>query len=67
RHLRYYHLVGPFDSEDAPKLPAYQTGKGQFYENGEEMRYRYSKLSPDELEIASSSDIQLRQDLFDIC
>ncbi|CAG8771663.1 18305_t:CDS:2, partial [Gigaspora rosea] len=23
KNLRYYHLVGPFDSEDAPKLPAY--------------------------------------------
>ncbi|CAG8827850.1 18751_t:CDS:1, partial [Gigaspora margarita] len=53
--------------EDASKLLAYQMGKGQFYENGEEMRYGYSKLSPNELEIASSSDIQLRQDLFDIC
>ncbi|CAG8838525.1 28638_t:CDS:1, partial [Gigaspora margarita] len=56
----------PLDSEDASKLPAYQTGEGQFYENGKEMRYEYSKLSPNELEIASSSDIQLRQDLFDI-
>ncbi|CAG8838654.1 19448_t:CDS:2, partial [Gigaspora margarita] len=42
----------PFDSEDAPKLPAYQTSEGPFYENGEDIRYGYSKLSPDELEIA---------------
>ncbi|CAG8764432.1 28610_t:CDS:2, partial [Gigaspora margarita] len=56
RHLRYYHLVGPLDSKDAPKLPAYQTGEEQFYENGKEMRYGYSKLSPDELEIASKPE-----------
>ncbi|CAG8656867.1 1285_t:CDS:1, partial [Paraglomus occultum] len=29
----HYHLVGPFDKESAPKLPPYQTGEGQFYEN----------------------------------
>ena len=63
----HYHLVGTFDYEDAPKLPPYQTGEGQFYENGEDMRYGYSKLSPDELEIAPSSDIQVRQDMFDVC
>ncbi|CAG8617815.1 9945_t:CDS:2 [Paraglomus occultum] len=57
KSLRYYHLVGVFDKENAPKLPAYQTGEGQFYENGEDIRYGYSKLSPDELEIAPSSDI----------
>src|SRR3989440_9901900 len=67
----HYDLVGAFDSIYAyaftPELPPYQTGEGQFYENGEDMRYGYSKLSPDELEIAPSSEIQLRQDLFDIC
>ncbi|CAG8621413.1 9685_t:CDS:1 [Paraglomus occultum] len=62
----HYYLVGPFDKESAPKLPPYQTGEGQFYENGEDIRYGYSKLSPDELEIAPSSDIQLRQELVDI-
>ncbi|CAG8707277.1 15177_t:CDS:1, partial [Gigaspora rosea] len=35
----HYHLVGTFDYEDAPKLPPYQTDEGQFYENGEDMRY----------------------------
>jgi Origin of replication binding protein len=63
----HYRLVGAFDNEDAPKLPPYQTGEGQFYENGEDMRYGYSKLSPDELEITPSSVMQLRQELFDIC
>ncbi|CAG8658474.1 3311_t:CDS:1, partial [Paraglomus occultum] len=62
----HYHLVGPFDKESAPELLPYQTGEGQFYENGEDIRYGYSKLSPDELENAPSSDIQLRQELFDI-
>src|SRR2546421_3781508 len=66
-NCRYYHLVGPFDSEDAPKLPSYQTGEGPFYENGEDIRYGYSKLSSDEIETSPSSDIQLRQDMFDIC
>ncbi|CAG8837179.1 7644_t:CDS:2, partial [Gigaspora margarita] len=47
-----YHLVSLFDSEDAPELPAYQISEGPFYENGEDIRYGYSKLSPDELEIA---------------
>jgi hypothetical protein len=55
----HYHLVGPFDSAHAPKLPPYQTGEGQFYENGEDMRYGYSKLSPDEIETSPSSDIQI--------
>ncbi|RHZ51003.1 hypothetical protein Glove_486g2 [Diversispora epigaea] len=66
KNCRQYHLVGSFDSEDAPKLPVYQTREGPFYESGEDMRYGYSKLSSDELEIAPSSDIQLRQELFDI-
>src|SRR5947209_12867880 len=63
----HYHLVGPFDSVYAPDLPAYQTGEGQLYEDGEDIRYGYSKLDPDELEPPPSSDIQLRQELFDIC
>ncbi|RHZ77972.1 hypothetical protein Glove_168g91 [Diversispora epigaea] len=64
---RYYHLVGAFDNEDAPKLPSYQTGEGPFYESGEDIRYGYSKLSPDELETPSNSISQDTQDLFDIC
>ncbi|CAH1767892.1 15019_t:CDS:2 [Entrophospora sp. SA101] len=66
RHLRYYCLVGPFDTEDAPELPAYQTSEGPFYENGEDMRYGYSKLSPDELEPPPNCTPQNTQDLFDI-
>ncbi|CAG8697968.1 2374_t:CDS:2, partial [Scutellospora calospora] len=67
KNLRYYYLVSLFDSEDAPKLTLYQTSKGSFYENGEDIRYRYSKLSPDELETSSNSITQDTQDLFDIC
>ena len=62
----HYHLVGTFDYEDAPKLPPYQTDEGQFYENGEDMRYGYSKLSPDELEPSPNCISQNTQDLFDI-
>ncbi|CAG8441129.1 2589_t:CDS:10 [Scutellospora calospora] len=66
-NCRYYYLVRPFDSEDAFKLPSYQTGEGPFYENGEDIQYRYSKLSPNELETSSNSIIQDTQNLFDIC
>ncbi|CAH1768965.1 12669_t:CDS:2, partial [Entrophospora sp. SA101] len=62
----HYHLVGEFDDEDAPKLPPYQTGEGPFYENGEDIRYGYSKLPPDELETSSNSITQDTQDLIDI-
>ncbi|CAG8663506.1 6961_t:CDS:1, partial [Paraglomus occultum] len=61
----HYHLIGAFDNEDAPKLPPYQTGED--WENGEDWRYSYSKLSSDELETSSNSIIQDTQDLFDIC
>ncbi|RHZ81855.1 hypothetical protein Glove_117g520 [Diversispora epigaea] len=61
----HYHLVGPFDSDYAPNLPPYQTGEGPFYENDEDIRYRYSKLSPDELEPPPSFDSQNTQGLFD--
>ncbi|RIB18313.1 hypothetical protein C2G38_2036999 [Gigaspora rosea] len=67
KSLRYYSLVGVFDKAYTPELPLYQTGEGQFYENGEDIRYGYSKLSPDEIETSPSSDIQLCQELFDIC
>ncbi|RHZ70941.1 hypothetical protein Glove_264g39 [Diversispora epigaea] len=63
----HYHLVGAFNNEDAPKLSPYQTGKGLFYESGEDIRYGYSKLSPDKLELPSNSISQETQDLFDIC
>ena len=63
-------LVGAFDSIYAyaftPELPPYQTGEGQFYENGEDMRYGYSKLSPDELKPSPNCIPQNTQDLFDI-
>ena len=49
KNLRHYHLVGSFDSKDAPRLPSYQTGEEIYWENGEDTRYGYSKLSPDEL------------------
>ncbi|CAG8811645.1 377_t:CDS:1, partial [Gigaspora margarita] len=49
KHRRHYHLIGSFDNNDAPKLPLYQTGKEIYWENGEDTRYGYSKLSPDEL------------------
>jgi len=49
KNLKYYHLVGLFDSKDAPELPLYQTGRKIYWENGEDTRYEYSKLSHDEL------------------
>ncbi|RIB17565.1 hypothetical protein C2G38_2186998 [Gigaspora rosea] len=64
---RYYRLVGLFDNESVPKLPPYQTGEGPFYENGEDIRYGYSKLSPDEIENSPNSISQDTQNLFDIC
>ena len=45
----YYHLVSPFDSSDAPKLPLYQTGEEIYWENGKDTRYAYSKLTSGEL------------------
>ncbi|CAG8761031.1 9192_t:CDS:2 [Cetraspora pellucida] len=62
----HYYLVDPFDKESVPKLLSYQIGEEQFYKNDEDICYGYSKLSSDELEITLSSDIQLRQELFDI-
>ncbi|CAG8847780.1 6936_t:CDS:2, partial [Gigaspora margarita] len=55
---------GVFDKVYAPELPAYQTGKD--WENGEDWRYSYSKLSPDELEPPPNSISHNTQDLFDI-
>ena len=75
-----YHLVGSFDGEDAPKLPSYQTGEEVYWNNGEDIRYAYSKLTPDELLLEEDSKTSLdpglannaqiteeTQDLFDIC
>ena len=73
---RYYHLVGLFDSKDAPKFPLYQTGEEIYWENGKDTRYGYSKISPDELllgNLSSSSKVdntQISEDiqnLFDMC
>ncbi|CAG8804232.1 17117_t:CDS:2, partial [Gigaspora rosea] len=41
------------------KLKATNKKGGPFYENSEDMRYGYSRLSPDELEIALSSDLRI--------
>ena len=49
KNLKYYHLVGSFDSKDAPELPSYQTGEEIYWENGKDTRYGYSKLLPDEI------------------
>ncbi len=76
KNRRHYHLVGSFDSKDAPRLPSYQTGEEIYWENGEDTRYGYSKLLPDELildNFTSSSKVDNTQitediqDLFDIC
>ncbi|PKC10509.1 hypothetical protein RhiirA5_374590 [Rhizophagus irregularis] len=75
KNRRHYHLVGSFDSKDAPRLPSYQTGEEIYWENGKDIRYGYSKLPPDELidNFTSSSKLgntQITediQDLFDIC
>ena len=73
---RYYHLVGLFDSKDAPKFPSYQTGEEIYWENGKDTRYGYSKIPPDELllgNLSSSSKVdntQISEDiqnLFDMC
>ncbi|RHZ87092.1 hypothetical protein Glove_40g140 [Diversispora epigaea] len=53
KSLRYYHLVGLFDDEEAPKLSAYQTGKD--WVDGEDWQYSYNKLTPDELEPSPNS------------
>ena len=72
----HYHLVGSFDSKDAPRLPSYQTGGEIYWENGEDTWYGYSKLSPNELildNLTSSSKVDNTQitgdiqELFDMC
>ncbi|GES85411.1 hypothetical protein GLOIN_2v1777834 [Rhizophagus clarus] len=36
KNLKYYHLVGSFDSKDASELPSYQTGREIYWENGKD-------------------------------
>jgi hypothetical protein len=82
KKLTHYHLVGSFDNEDAPKLPSYQTGEEVYWNNGEDTRYAYSKLSSDELLLEKFSEVPFNhsssrvntvqitediQDLFDMC
>ncbi|RGB25472.1 hypothetical protein C1646_675541 [Rhizophagus diaphanus] len=76
RSHRYYRLYGSFNTKDAPRLPLYQTGEEIYWENGEDTRYEYSKLPPDELildNFTSSSNVDTThiaediQDLFDMC
>ena len=64
------------DVRGPPRLPSYQTGGKIYWENGEDTRYRYSKLPPDELildNFTSSSIVDTThiaediQDLFDMC
>ena len=49
KNLKYYHLVGSFDSKDVSELPLYQTEKEVYWENRKDTRYGYSKLPPNEL------------------
>jgi hypothetical protein len=56
RSRRYYRLDGSFDTKDAPRLPSYQTGEEIYWENGEDTRYGYSKLPPDELILEASKE-----------
>ncbi|PKK41329.1 hypothetical protein RhiirC2_804896, partial [Rhizophagus irregularis] len=76
RSRRYYRLDGSFDTKDAPRLPSYQMGEEIYWENGEDTRYGYSKLPPDELildNLTSSSKVDNTQitgniqELFDMC
>jgi hypothetical protein len=46
---RYYYLIGAFDSNNAPRLPSYQTGEEIYWVNEKDTRYSYTELSPDEL------------------
>ncbi|PKK61806.1 hypothetical protein RhiirC2_791256 [Rhizophagus irregularis] len=59
KKLTQYHLVGSFDSENASKLPSYQTGEEVYWNNGEDVRYAYSKLTPDELLLEENSKTSL--------
>ena len=80
KKLTHYHLVGSFNSGNIPKLPSYQTGEEVYWDNGEDVRYAYSKLTLDELlpekdsktsfEPCKQNTMQITediQDLFDMC
>ncbi|RGB21966.1 hypothetical protein C1646_776908 [Rhizophagus diaphanus] len=78
KKLTQYHLVGSFENKDAPKLPSYQTEEEVYWNNGEDARYAYSKLTSDELLLEKLSKISSGkvntvqitediQDLFDMC
>jgi hypothetical protein len=78
KKLTQYHLVGSFDNEDTLKLPSYQTGEEVYWNNGEDTRYAYSKLTSDELLLEKLSKVSSGkvntvqitediQDLFDMC
>ncbi|CAG8510401.1 12878_t:CDS:2 [Cetraspora pellucida] len=64
KNLKYYHLIGSFDSKYAPELPSYQTGEEIYWENGEDTRYGYSKLPPDELLIENLLENKQIKDSF---
>ncbi|CAG8843362.1 24923_t:CDS:2, partial [Gigaspora margarita] len=49
--------------EDAPKLPSYQTGEEVYWNNGEDVQYAYSKLTPDELLLEEDSKTFLNSGL----
>jgi len=76
KNRRHYHLVGSFDSKDAPRLPSYQMGEEIYWENRKDTWYGYSKLLPNELildNFTSSNKVdnmQITEDiqvLFNIC
>ncbi|GES73971.1 putative helicase [Rhizophagus clarus] len=80
KKLTHYHLVGSFDSKGIPKFSSYQTGEEVYWDNGEDIRYAYSKLTPDKLLLEKDSKTSFGpckqnimqitediQDLFDMC
>ena len=64
KNYRHYHLIGSFDRKDAPELPPYQTGEEIYWENGEDTRYGYSKLSSDELLMENLLEKKQTKDTF---
>ncbi len=69
KNCRHYHLVGSFDSKDAPRLPSYQTSEEIYWENRKDTWYGYSKLPPDKLildNFTSSSKVDNMQITEDI-
>ena len=49
KNLKYYYLIGSFDSKDSSELPSYQIGREIYWENGKDTWYGYSKLLYNEL------------------